>query len=177
VSLAEQLDYRFGRPNPIQRAIQAFGATRPGAWFFSKTLAPMDRAVSKLSRGRTTVPAIFAGLPVLLLTSSGRRSGQPRHHHLIAVPYADSLALLGTNYGQPRTPAWVHNLEANPDAAVSYGGVTREVRARPATESERDAVLARSRSVYGGYVKYQQRITGRRLRIFILEPRSPEPTS
>ncbi|HEU5266658.1 MAG TPA: nitroreductase family deazaflavin-dependent oxidoreductase [Jatrophihabitans sp.] len=177
MNLGEELGYHVGRPNPVQRAVQAFGATRPGAWFFSKTLAPMDRAVSKVSRGRTTVPAIFAGLPVLLLTSTGRRSGQPRDSHLIAVPFEGSLALIGTNYGQPRTPGWVHNLEANPDAAVTYRGVTREVRARPASDPERDAVLARSRSVYGGYVKYQQRITGRRLRIFILEPRSAEPAS
>lgn len=63
------------------------------------------------------------------------------------------------------------NLEANPRAEVSYRGVTRSVVARPATEAERAQVMSASTHVYGGYVKYQERITGRRLRIFVLEPR------
>ena len=169
-TLADRLDYRFRRPNLFQRAIQALAQTRPGAWLFSKTLAPMDRALNTITHGRTTVPALFAGLPVLVLTSTGRRSGQPRAAYLIAVPHERTLSLLGTNFGQPRTPAWVHNLEAEPRATVGYRGTTCAVVARPASDAERTSVLANSRSVYSGYVTYQQRITGRRLRIFILEP-------
>ncbi len=93
----------------------------------------MDRIVSRVSGGRTSVPRLMAGLPVLVLTTTGRRSGQPRASHLIAVPFADTLALIGTNFGQPHTPAWVLNLEAQPRAAVTYRGVTRDVVARPAT--------------------------------------------
>lgn len=123
-----------------------------------------------LSGGRFALPALLAGLPVLELTSTGRKSGQPRQTHLIAVPYRETLALLGTNFGQRSTPAWVFNLEANPRAAVTHQGITREVLARPATEDERAEILAISERFYAGYSKYQRRITGRELRIFVLEP-------
>src|SRR4051794_9152178 len=150
--------------------MQAFAATRWGAWFFAKTLAPMDRLLTRVSRGRLTVPELMAGLPVLVLTSTGRKSGRRRPSYLIAVPFGDTLALLGTNFGQASTPAWVLNLEAEPRATVTYRGISRDVVAHPATDAERADVLARSRNFYSGYAKYQQRITGRRLRVFLLEP-------
>jgi deazaflavin-dependent oxidoreductase (nitroreductase family) len=153
--------------------MQAFGSTRAGAWLFSKTLARTDRGLTRLTNGRFTVPTLMAGLPVLVLTSTGRKSGQPRQTHLIAVPFRETVALLGTNFGQAKTPAWVFNLEAEPRAAVTHGGVTREVVARPATDDERAEILGVSADFYGGYLKYQQRITGRALRIFVLEP-SPD---
>lgn len=169
MGLATELSYSYRPPNVFHRAMQALASTRPGAWFFSKTLAPMDRVLSRLGNGNITVPAFMARLPVLVLTTTGRKSGQPRQTHLIAVPFLDTLALLGTNFGQPSTPAWVRNLEAEPRAAVTHRGITRDVVARPATDQERTQILANSATVYGGYAKYQQRITGRELRIFVLE--------
>src|SRR3954467_12414999 len=166
MGLTDDLSYAYPRPNVFRRAMQAFAATRWGAWFFSKTLAPMDRLLSRVSRGRLTVPALMAGLPVPGVTRTGRKSGLRRPSYLIAVPVRDTLALLGTNFGQPSTPAWVLNLEADPRATLSHHGVTLEAVARPATADEHAAVLAGSAAVYGGYLKYQQRITDRRLRIF-----------
>jgi hypothetical protein len=105
VTLAAELSYVYPRPNRVRLLLQRFAATRAGAWWFAKTLAPMDRALGRLSNGRLTVPALLAGLPVLVLTSTGRKSGLARRTHLIAVPVNGTLALLGTNFGQPRTPA------------------------------------------------------------------------
>jgi deazaflavin-dependent oxidoreductase (nitroreductase family) len=170
MGLATELSYVYRRPNAFHRAMQAFASTRFGAWFFSKTLAPVDRLLSRLSSGRLSVPAMLARLPVLVLTSTGRKTGQLRQTHLIAVPFEDTLALLGTNFGQHSTPTWVLNLEADPSATVTHGGITRGVVARAATATERARILAESASFYGGYAKYQQRITGRKLRIFVLEP-------
>jgi deazaflavin-dependent oxidoreductase (nitroreductase family) len=113
---------------------------------------------------------VLAGLPVLDITTTGRRSGLPRRTHLIAVPHHDTLALVGTNFGQSSTPAWVLNLESNPHLRVTFHGVTLDALARAATADEHAAVLAASAAVYGGYRKYQGRITHRRLRIFLLEP-------
>jgi deazaflavin-dependent oxidoreductase (nitroreductase family) len=110
---------------------------------------------------------------VLDVTTTGRRSGEPRRTHLIAVPYADSLALLGTNFGQRSTPAWVLNLEADPRLTVTHHGVTLDAVARPATPDEQADVLTASAGVYGGYLKYQTRIAHRRLRVFLLRPASP----
>jgi len=170
MGLATELSYALPRPNAVQRSVQAFASTRPGAWIFSKSLAPMDRVADRLTKGRTSVPRLLAGLPVLVLTSTGRKSGQPRESYLIAVPIGDTLALLGTNFGQPSTPAWVLNLEADPRARVTHGPLMRAVVARAATEPERAEVLANSTGVYAGYLRYQQRISGRRLRIFVLDP-------
>lgn len=97
------------------------------------------------------------------------KTGQPRRTQLIALPLDDTLALLGTNFGQPKTPTWVLNLEAEPRASVDHRGITRDVVARPATEAERAEVMTNSAAVYGGYLKYQQRIPGRRVRMFVLE--------
>jgi deazaflavin-dependent oxidoreductase (nitroreductase family) len=169
MGLADDLGYRVRPPNAFQRLVQSFASTRSGAWLFSKMLRHLDDAVTRLTRGRTSAPQVLAGLPVLHVTTTGRRSGLRRTSHLIAVPVDDTLALLGTNFGQPSTPAWALNLEADPRAEVSYRQATVQTSARPATEDESARVLAGSAQVYGGYLAYQQRITGRRLRIFVLE--------
>ena len=153
--------------------MQRFASTRWGAWAFSKTLMPIDRVVRRLSKGRTSAPQLLAGLPVLFVTTTGRRSGRPRTAPLIAVPCGDSLALLGTNFGQSSTPTWVLNLEADPGATVTYKDAELAVRARPATRVERDEVWSASKAIYPGYAKYRKRISGREVGIFVLEPAGP----
>jgi len=171
MGLASDLSYAFPRANWFQRAVKAFASTRPGAWVFSKFLRHLDDLVQKLTRGRTTAPEVLAGLPVLDLTTTGRKSGQPRTSHLISIPIGDTLALLGTNFGQPGTPAWALNLEANPKATVRYRDRSASVTARPATEAEFAQVLASSGPIYPGYRKYHHRVgERRRVRIFVLEP-------
>lgn len=170
MGLATELGYQFNHPNRFQRVVQAFGSTRAGAWFFARTLRHLDDLFGRLSGGRASAPGLLAGLPVLDVTTTGRRSGLRRPTHLISIPVGETLALLGTNFGQRSTPAWVLNLEADPHASVTYRGRTVQVLARPADEAEADAVMARSAGIYGGYTKYRQRITGRRVRIFVLEP-------
>lgn len=169
MGLAADLGYRHRPANAAQRAVQALASSRAGAWLFSRTLRHLDDAVARVSRGRQSAPQLLAGLPVLDLTTTGRRSGRPRASHLVSIPVGEDLAVLGTNFGQPATPAWVLNLEADPRATVAYGGRTLPVTARPATDAERAAVMERSRGIYGGYEKYQQRISGRRVRVFVLE--------
>jgi len=172
MGLAADLGYAHKPPNRLHRLVQSFASTRLGAWLFSHLLRHIDDLVGRLSGGRTSAPQLLAGLAVVDLTTTGRKSGQRRSSHLISVPIGDTLALLGTNFGQPRTPAWVLNLEAEPHATVSYRGRSLDVVARAASQAEEDEVMASSANVYGGYAKYRQRITGRRVRIFVLEPAS-----
>ena len=170
MGLATDLGYAFARPNLPQRLVQSFGASRGGAWLFSRTLRHLDDLFKRVSGGRASAPGLLAGLPVLEVTTTGRRSGQPRTSYLIAVPFRDTLALLGTNFGQTSTPAWALNLEADGHATVSYRQSTCAVVARPATAAEADEVMGTADTVYVGYRKYRQRVTGRRVRIFVLEP-------
>jgi deazaflavin-dependent oxidoreductase (nitroreductase family) len=170
MGLASDLGYTFAPPSRLHRLVQTFAATRPGGWLFSRTLRHLDDVVGRISNGRTSTPALLAGLPVLEVGTTGRRSKQRRTSHLIAVPVRDTLALLGTNFGQASTPAWVLNLEADPHASVSYRDRTVEVVARAATAAEAEEVMRSADGIYPGYRKYRERITGRRVRIFVLEP-------
>ena len=171
MGLASDLGYHHHTGNPVHRAGRWLGGTRAGAWVFSRTLRHLDSAIARLTRGRHSAPGLLTGLAVLDLTTTGRRSGQRRTSHLIATPYADTVALLGTNFGQESTPAWALNLEADPHATVTYRGTTRDVVARPATPEETDEIFARAAQFYAGYRNYRQRVGGsRRIRVFVLEP-------
>ncbi len=170
MGVAEDLGYRFPRAGAVRRGLRSLVATRPAAWLAARTVAPLDTLTQRLTGGRHTLAHLVVGLPVLQVTTTGRRSGQPRTSHLVAIPYRDRLALVGTNFGQPATPAWVLNLEADARAAVSYRGRTLAVLARPAGPGEREEVLDAAEGRYVGYRAYRRRITGRSLRVFVLEP-------
>ena len=169
MGLAADLGYHHRTSNGFQRLVAGFASTRPGAWLFARSLRHLDTLVLRVTRGRHSAPGLLAGLPVLDLTTTGRKSGLPRTSHLISVPIGDDLALLGTNFGQPRTPAWVFNLEADPRGTVRFRDATAAVVARPASDDERARVIERSGGIYGGYQKYLQRISGREVRVFVLE--------
>ncbi|HET6967421.1 MAG TPA: nitroreductase family deazaflavin-dependent oxidoreductase [Ornithinibacter sp.] len=174
MGIAADLSYAIPRPNLVQRTVRVVASTRPGAWGLSRTLPSMDRAAARLSRGRTTLAELLAGLPVVVLTTTGRRTGRPRPAQLVAVPVGDTLAFVGTNFGQTGTPTWVLNLETDPRATVTHRDVTLDVVALPASETERAEVLARAADVYVGYPKYLDRVTGRRVRVFVLDrPAAP----
>jgi deazaflavin-dependent oxidoreductase (nitroreductase family) len=169
--LAADLGYSHATGNPLHRAVRWGAGTRAGGWVFSRVLRHLDDAVGRLTRGRSSAPGLLAGLEVLDVTTTGRRSGQRRTSHLIAAPYDGTLALLGTNFGQASTPAWALNLEADPRATITYRGVSREVVARHATPAEADEVFALAARFYPGYARYRQRVGGRRrIRVFLLQP-------
>ena len=168
--LAADLGYSHASANPWHRLVRTGAGTRAGGWVFSRSLRHLDDVVSRVTRGRQSAPGLLAGLAVLDVTTTGRRSGQRRTSHLIATPYAGTLALLGTNFGQAATPAWALNLEADPRAVVTYRNVSREVTARPATPAEAEQIFALAGEFYPGYLAYRQRIGGtRRIRAFVLE--------
>ncbi len=169
VGVADELGYHHQAPNRFRRFMQGLASTKVGAWSFSQTIAPVDRLCRRVTRGRTSVPQLLAGLPVMFVTTNGRKTQQPRTTPLIAVPRDGDLALIGTNFGQSATPGWVLNLEADPSAHVAYRGAEVDAVARPADDDEAEAIWAMASSVYPGYAAYRQRITERRVRIFVLE--------
>ena len=171
MGLAADLGFAYPRRTRFHRLVQAFAASRVGAWLTPKTLVPLDKLATRLSKGRFSLPVVLAGLPVLTVETRGRRSGLARSAHLIAVPFEDTLALLGTNFGQPTTPAWVLNLEAHPATSITYRGVTRLVHARAAGGDEFRTILATAAELFAGTARYDDRIRRhRRLRVFVLEP-------
>ena len=169
MGLASDLGYTHHTNNPLYRLTRSFAGTAMGGKVFSRTLRHLDNVVARVSKGRQSAPGLLAGLAVVDVTTTGRKSGQQRTSHLIAAPYEDNLALLGTNFGQSSTPAWALNLEANPRATVSYRGQTRSVVARPATPEEAERIFDLAGTFYPAYPRYRERMGGaRRIRVFVI---------
>jgi deazaflavin-dependent oxidoreductase (nitroreductase family) len=138
VGLIDQLGYRIPEANRLQRLVWKVSSSRPGAWLFAKTLHHIDRLALRLSRERVTVPGVLAGLPVITLASTGARSGQRREVPLVGVPSGDQIAVIGTRFGQPRTPGWYSNLRAEPGPRSAIGvGPCRSSPVRPRVMSAR----------------------------------------
>lgn len=170
MGLIELLDYRVKEANAVQRVVQKVAASGPGSWLFQRTLYPVDRVLFRTTKGRVTVPGLLAGLPVILLTTTGAKTGRQRTMPLVGVPVGEDFAVIGSNYGQKSTPGWVHNLRATPEAEVSHGPKTVSVIARPATEDEADRAFEAGAAFYGGFSEYRERASHRTIQVFILEP-------
>ena len=110
------------------------------------------------------------GAPVLLLTTTGRRSGLPRTTPLLYLVEGDALALVASNGGSPAHPAWFLNLEASPDVAVQVKRERRQMRARRAAPEERERLSPKLLALYPPYESYQRR-TSREIPVVVLEPR------
>jgi deazaflavin-dependent oxidoreductase (nitroreductase family) len=141
-------------------------------WFAraGRVLVPLDRILGRLTRGRV-VALRMEGLPGLLITTTGRKSGQQRTNPLLYTPDGDNFAVIGSNWGQQHHPAWSGNLLAHPDAVVTVGGEEIPVRARLVRGAERERLWASLLALWPAYQTYQERATGREIRIFLLERR------
>ncbi len=122
----------------------------------------------RLTRGR--VGGRIGHAPVLLLTTTGRRTGQSRTAPVLYLRDGDRLVVIGSNAGNVRAPAWSFNLTANPEAEVEIGHRRQSVRARIADGEERADLWQRMNEQYGGFEDYRAR-TSRDIRVFVLEPR------
>lgn len=169
MGVLRELGYEPRDPNVVQRVLQRVASSRPGSWFFSRTLHPIDKWLFARSGGRVTLPGIIAGLPVVMLTTTGAKSGLERQMPVLGIPIAQDLAIIGSNFGQRSTPGWVYNLEAGPQAMVEYRGRTVAVTARDADGTEEGEAFRLARPIYGGFDAYIERAGHRRIRVFILE--------
>ena len=159
------------QPKWWQRSGQAVAWSRPGAWLFSRTFPTMDRTLYKLSQGRVTVSSSIAGLPLVMLTTTGAKSGQPRTVPLIGIPDSDDIVLIASNWGGASHPSWYYNLRAYPEVTVAfYGQPAKSYVAREASGAERDAYWQKAVSIYRGYDAYKQRTRGREIPILVLTP-------
>jgi len=107
--------------------------------------------------------------PVLLLTTTGRKSGQYRTAPVVYLADGERLVVIGSNAGHERAPAWSLNLKANPEAKVEVGRDRRPVRARVAEGDERADLWRKHNDQYAGFDEYEER-TDRDIAVFVLEP-------
>lgn len=169
--------HRVGRPvlkaSPSfwQRWVQWVAATPLGARAFSLLLPPLDRVLMRVSKGRLSVPSLFAGVPGVVLTSTGAKSGQPRITPLNGIPDGDDVILVASNWGQKHHPAWYHNLRKNPRATLEFQGYRGTYEAVEIVDrDEWERLFARAVSMYAGYADYRRRVGDRPIPLMRLSP-------
>jgi deazaflavin-dependent oxidoreductase (nitroreductase family) len=111
----------------------------------------------------------FAGRPILLLTTTGRKSGRRRTTPLQYLEDGGNMVLAASNGGNPRHPAWWLNLERNPEAEVQVRNEKRRVTAEKAEGEVRERLWGLLVEMYSGYEGYQ-RTTNREIPVVILRP-------
>ena len=112
----------------------------------------------------------FYGMPVVMLTTTGRKSGQPRTHMLTSpVREGDKVVLVASKGGDPKHPMWFLNLRDNPNVEATYDGKRRKMHARVASPEEKERLWPQVVAGYKGYAEYQTKTT-RDIPLVILEP-------
>ena len=101
----------------------------------------------------------FEGATLLLLTSTGRKSGQPRINPLAYFTVDGRMIIVGSKAGSDTNPDWVHNLRANPSAHVEVGADAYDVTAHELSTDERDAIFAKVVAAAPGFGEYQAKTT------------------
>jgi deazaflavin-dependent oxidoreductase (nitroreductase family) len=101
------------------------------------------------------VGGMFEGAPLLLLSTTGAKSGATRVNPLMYLPDGDRVAIFASKGGAPSHPDWFHNVKANPKVSVEIGDETYEGIATEVTGDERDDLYARQSAAYPQFAEYQ----------------------
>jgi deazaflavin-dependent oxidoreductase (nitroreductase family) len=161
-------DVRWGKTDGLLAAVATrFASTKAGSWTIRK-LMPVDRRILLRTGGRRTLFGPL-GAPMLLLQTTGRKSGRPRVSPLLFHGDGASAIVVGSNFGQEHHPAWTGNLLAEPRATIITGGVTIPVVAELLEGAEAEAAYQAMVEVTAVYAEYRRR-TDRAIRVFRLTP-------
>jgi deazaflavin-dependent oxidoreductase (nitroreductase family) len=135
-----------------------------------KTMSRANAWIYRLTGGR--VGGRFpGGAPVMLLTTTGRKSGEPRVAPLLYLEDGDRIVTVASKGGMSHHPLWYGNLVENPGVEVTIGKTTRRMTARTASADEKEAYWPRLTAMYPDYGTYQARTT-REIPVVILSPRA-----
>jgi deazaflavin-dependent oxidoreductase (nitroreductase family) len=110
----------------------------------------------------------FAGAPMLLLTTTGAKSGRQLTTPVMYLPDGDRMLVFASKAGAPTNPAWYHNLVANPEVTVEVGTERFQAQATPVTGAERDALYAKQASLYPNFAEYEAK-TSRTIPVIALK--------
>jgi F420H(2)-dependent quinone reductase len=132
-----------------------------------RMVGKLNVPVYRLSRGR--IGGRVGKGPVLLLTTTGRKSGEPRTAPVLYLADGERYVVINTNAGNAKTPAWSLNLRADPEAEVDVRGKRAKVRARIAEGQERADLWRRHMEQYSGWDYYESKLD-REIGVFVLEP-------
>ncbi len=153
---------------PYNALLRRLGHRR---WFaaLGPRIVPIDRWITDKTGGRFNLAGHNA-VPQLLLTTTGRKTGQARTTPLLYARAGEDWIVTASNWGLPHHPAWSSNLIANPAACIKVGSRRIDVDATLAEGDERDRLWATVIAVWPAYDTYVER-SGREIRVFRLVQR------
>jgi deazaflavin-dependent oxidoreductase (nitroreductase family) len=136
---------------------------------FVKAMTAFNVWIYRLTGGRV-FGRFLRGAPICLVTTIGRKSGEPRTVALLYLEDGGDVIVVGSKGGMSQHPLWYRNMEANPDVDVQVGGDTRPMRARRVSDDEKAALWPRLTAMYRDFDDYQGRTT-RNIPVLRLAPR------
>lgn len=141
----------------------------------ARAVGSFHRSLFSATKGR--VGGKLFGMPAVMLTTTGRKTGKRRRTMLTSPIHDDHRVVLVASYGgDSRNPTWFLNLRDQPDVEITMQGRTRPMRARVASAGEKEELWPRIVERYKGYGQYQTR-TDRDIPVVILEPAAESPAS
>lgn len=125
--------------------------------------------IEEFRQNNGKVGGMFAGAPLLLLHTTGARSGLERVSPMMYQAVGDGFAVFASKAGAQSNPAWYHNLVANPEASIEVGTEHLTVTARVLDEVEREPIWTKQKSDYPAFAGYEEK-TDRVIPAIMLEP-------
>lgn len=148
------------------RFINWFSTTAVGRWIAIQLAARLDPVLYKLTGGKLTTvgPQV---IPQLVLTSTGRKSGQKRSVQLGFTTDGPDYLIVASNFGGKNHPGWSYNLDANPNAQIQVGSDTKDVIASRISDEEKEALWTRIATTIPQMKSYRVR-TDRNIKVYRL---------
>jgi deazaflavin-dependent oxidoreductase (nitroreductase family) len=128
-----------------------------------------DKIIAEFRANDGKVGGPFEGAPILLLHTTGAKTGQERVNPMMYRPIDGGYAVFASKAGAPTHPDWYHNLVANPDVQAEIGTQTLAMRARVADDAEREPIWTAHKAQNPGFAEYEG-MTTRQIPVVILEP-------
>jgi deazaflavin-dependent oxidoreductase (nitroreductase family) len=150
--------------------IHRISGSRPGAALFARLLHHLDRPLLHLSKGRFSLASVSSGIPTVMLTTIGAKTGHLRSVPLVGIRHRSTIGLIASNWGGKGHPAWYLNLRAHPHAQLLIDGHQRSYVAHEATGDERAVYWRKAIALYPAYAAYEQRTSGRTIPVMVLSP-------
>ena len=126
------------------------------------------KTIEEFRANRGKVGGAFEGAPMLLLHTTGAKSGAERVNPVVYQQVGDDVAVFASKAGAPTNPDWFHNIRANPEVSAEIGTETVPLRARVAEGEERERIWAKQKDLMPGFAEYEEK-TSRTIPVVILE--------
>ena len=148
------------------RAITRLSITKAGVWFLMNVSRRVDPVLHRATRGHVSTLVVT---PVILLTTTGAKSGLPRTTPLVYFTDKGRVVTMASNYGRPHNPAWYHNVKANPEVTISVQGRRARFRGEEVSGEEYERLWALAKRFAATYGTYEER-SGRHIPVVTFAP-------